>query len=390
MRKFPIYALAFLHSLASAMLGRGVFFVTSGTFGFSDAQQLWISLGCGLVYIVGALASRRCAHSLGSRTHVLIVAATLGILSAISALSPVPVTVVIVTLLGGVVFGTFWPILESYVAGGESPEGMIRSIGRFNLSWSSAIPAGLAIAGALSAWNIRAFFGACVLTQAVAVWAALRLPPSPEVHDVFRSSHQPASPPSWAGLLRAHRALMIAAYVAAFAVQPLLPAILTDLAVHPRWQGFCAGILDCTRLAVFWAGGYWAVWHGKRGLVVATAIAVPLGFIMILAGSSVLASVLIGQVVFGFGAGAAYYGSLYYALTIHRGAVEAGGTHEALIGSAFSLGPALGLVGLWAMPGADHSRMGILLMILPCLLVASFFSLFITRHHPSRPSIQHP
>ncbi len=383
MRKLPIFALAFLHSLASSMLGRGVFFITSGVFGFNDAQQLWISLGSGLVYIVGALASRRCAHAYGHRTHILVVAVALGVLSAVSALSPVPVTVVTMVLMGGLVFGTFWPIIESYVAGGESPEGMIRSIGLFNLSWSAAIPVGMAMAGALSDWNIRAFFGVCVITQMIAVWVASRLPVSPLVHAASGASPHPASPASWTGLLRAHRALMIAAYVAAFAVQPLLPAILTDVHVHPRWQGFCAGLLDWTRLAVFWAGGHWAVWHGRRGLVLATAIAVPLGFGMILAGSYLLPSVLIGQIVFGFGSGAAYYGSLYYALTLHRGAVEAGGTHEALIGSAFSLGPALGLLGLWIMPGSDHQRMGILIMILPCLLLASFFSMRVSRHQPS-------
>ncbi|MBP7274724.1 MAG: hypothetical protein KBA51_00810 [Kiritimatiellae bacterium] len=374
MRKFPIVALAFNQSLASGMLGRGVFFITANRFGFGDAAQLWISLGCGLAYVVGALISQRCARAWGSRKHLESVAVALGLLAAAAALWPVPVVVVPVIILCGAVFGTFWPILESFVAGGECSTGMIRSISRFNLAWAIALPLSLSLSGALAEWNTAAIFVAGVLAE-ISAWAWIRrLPSEPNEYGSEHMEPLSEAPAEWGRLLRGHRLLMVAAYLSAFTVQPLLPRILSDLQVPVRWAGFWASQLDWMRVVIFWAGGVWAGWHGRRNVVLFVALAVPVGYGMILAGAESFAMVILGQIIFGFGMGGAYYGALYYGLALHRGSAAAGGAHEALIGTAFSLGPLLGLMGLWILPASNGRSIGLLAMILPVLVFCSAIS----------------
>jgi MFS family permease len=51
-----------------------------------------------------------------------------------------------------------------------------------------------------------------------------------------------------------------------------------------------------------------------------------------------------GLAVFGVGMGIVYSGAIYYAMEVGSAQVEAGGTHEALIGVGYTLGPALALV----------------------------------------------
>ena len=58
-----------------------------------------------------------------------------------------------------------------------------------------------------------------------------------------------------------------------------------------------------------------------------------------------LAYVLVGLACLGAGMGAIYYAALYYAMAVGRARVEAGGTHEGLIGAGYALGPVIGLVG---------------------------------------------
>ena len=52
---------------------------------------------------------------------------------------------------------------------------------------------------------------------------------------------------------------------------------------------------------------------------------------------------IVGLILFGSGMGVTYYAAIYYALAVGRAEVEAGGTHEALIGGGYMVGPIIGL-----------------------------------------------
>jgi uncharacterized membrane protein YuzA (DUF378 family) len=58
-----------------------------------------------------------------------------------------------------------------------------------------------------------------------------------------------------------------------------------------------------------------------------------------------LATILAGFAPLGAGVGVVYYAALYYAMAVGRAQVEAGGTHEGLIGAGYAAGPLVGLAG---------------------------------------------
>src|SRR5690606_38891965 len=58
-----------------------------------------------------------------------------------------------------------------------------------------------------------------------------------------------------------------------------------------------------------------------------------------------LGMLLFGLALFGAAQGVVYYAALYYAMTVGAAAVEAGGTHEGLIGVGYAVGPLTALAG---------------------------------------------
>ncbi len=74
------------------------------------------------------------------------------------------------------------------------------------------------------------------------------------------------------------------------------------------------------------------------------ALAMAGGFaVVVLAGS--LPLLFLGFGGMGVGLGVIYNAALYYAMSTGGAAVEAGGTHEALIGAGYAVGPLIGLAG---------------------------------------------
>ena len=57
---------------------------------------------------------------------------------------------------------------------------------------------------------------------------------------------------------------------------------------------------------------------------------------------------LAGLALFGLGLSLIYSAAIYYALEVGQAEVRAGGTHEALIGAGYTLGPLLGLGASYA------------------------------------------
>ena len=75
----------------------------------------------------------------------------------------------------------------------------------------------------------------------------------------------------------------------------------------------------------------------------------PLGFFLILFSGS-LPVVLVGEALFGLGAGQIYCAAFYYAMVSKNASVDAGGGHESVVGLGFTLGPAVGLLAVALIP----------------------------------------
>jgi hypothetical protein len=74
------------------------------------------------------------------------------------------------------------------------------------------------------------------------------------------------------------------------------------------------------------------------------AVAMTGGFGLVVAGPSV-GYMLVGFGCLGAGVGVIYYAALYYALAVGHAQVDAGATHEGLIGAGYTAGPIAGLLG---------------------------------------------
>jgi len=152
--------------------------------------------------------------------------------------------------------------------------------------------------------------------------------------------------------------MMMTAYAAARIVAALAPRIFADLGCRVSIATPMACFFDGALLIAFITLQRWPAWHNRAAPLVLGLLLMPAGFFMYVLGGN-LPVVLFGEVLLGLVAGLAYYAALYYAMVVKNASVDAGGTHEALIGTAFAIGPLIGLAagtltGVWDSAALGH------------------------------------
>jgi hypothetical protein len=153
-----------------------------------------------------------------------------------------------------------------------------------------------------------------------------------------------------------------------------MPFVLSRLAVSDTLAPGLAGLLDLFRVAAFLSFRLYRGWVGCPYFLALQCFALPSGFLLALLGPN-LAAVVAGELIFGFAVGGAYYAAIYYALVVKNASVEAGGGHEALIGTGFTVGPALGLLAVWLTPHVGSRLLGTVLGVGPLLVLGSVAAL---------------
>jgi hypothetical protein len=196
--------------------------------------------------------------------------------------------------------------------------------------------------------------GAHVLSAAI----ALALPGRPPKH--LTDAHEP-HPPVYRDLLICFRWLLVMSYVLVCALGPVMPTRLGALGLTADKAAQVASAWTISRLGVFALMQFWHGWHGRWLTPIWAGGALLAGFALALMAPSAI-GVVIGLSLFGIGLGGIYCAALYYAMEVGGAEVEAGGTHEALIGMGYTVGPLLGvlawggaLAGLVA-PDSQHVR----------------------------------
>ena len=177
---------------------------------------------------------------------------------------------------------------------------------------------------------------------AIAAAIGLALPKVPAAHDETESLEH--TTPEYSRLLASCRVLLPLSYVFVGAISPLMPYLLDGLDTPLDQQTPITSLWLLARVAiviVLWRTHFW---HGRWStLLVAGAMLVG-GFAAMVLAESLLAMGA-GLVAFGIGQGIVYYAALYYAMAVGRAGVDAGGTHEALIGLGYGVGPAVAAIG---------------------------------------------
>ena len=345
-----------LASFAAGTMTLSIYFVTGrAPYEFSDAQQYALGLLVGVTYTLGALgaaAVRRALAARGISPRAFLVLLSL----AMAAFACVPLA----TRSGAAVFallacyapltGLFWPLVEGYVSGGRRGGELRSAIGRFNIVWSLTLLPSFLIPPLL-AHSASAVFVAVAATHVVSLACLLGFRVEPGEHGVEEHGveenavEEHVAPREYGELLRVHRVLHAMSYLVMYALSPYLPKLLGRLG----FVGFSASALGATasaRALGFALLERWHGWHGRWSVAVIGALLVLGGFggTLLAPGLGPEAPTLVALALFLFGAGLAalYTAALYYAFEV--GGNEGGGSHEALIGLGYSIGPSCGLV----------------------------------------------
>lgn len=365
--------LSFIESLATILIERAMYFFSHARLGYSEAENLGLALAFGLTYTLGAAVSHGAARRLGDRRALGATLLALLVLHAWMALAPAGAWLTLAFAGVGLFEGAKWPIVESYVGAGLSPEQQLGAVGRFNVSWALAVPVALAVSGPLIASGFPAsLFVLAALANVAALGLLLLLPAqAPHLEATHPSRPDAAKLLRYRGLLTSSRWTMLSAYALMFLIAPLLPVVFQRLGRPVAEATLWASGMDAVRVVTFAALAALPGWHGRAAPLWLAALGLPIGFLAVLMGPS-LAVVLAGEVAFGVLAGVTYYAALYYAIVLGNAAVDAGGAHEGLIGLGLVLGPALGLAGEALSRDGNNPLVGITLAAAPLVLSCWF------------------
>ncbi|HWP41433.1 MAG TPA: hypothetical protein VNL70_10945, partial [Tepidisphaeraceae bacterium] len=103
-------------AVAANLLTLGIFFFTSVRFGWSLRQNLMLSAGMGLLYILAALSAHPLTARFGRTVPLAICFIGMTMATAVAAIVPTPVVVTLVLLIDIVLGTVCWPILENLIS----------------------------------------------------------------------------------------------------------------------------------------------------------------------------------------------------------------------------------------------------------------------------------
>jgi MFS family permease len=350
-----------LASVGTSIFWVGVPFIAHAQYGLSKQANLLLSLASGVTYVIGAFASgrvlRRVEHHLSPRAAIVCILVIQGIVCMVPLMQRSILALCLMACGVNLLSSFLWPVVESYLTAGRHGARMRSAIGWFNLVWTFAVAAAMvamspfmsdAVLESMRAGSDGAGIkpDQVIILSGVLMWfgamAAWRFPRTPSEHTYSTENRVPDVYPY---LLRSARTLLPLSYVMIAAMVPLLPYRIEKIGLDGAFAPPLAAVWMFTRpvaMTLMWRLG---AWHGRWGTLVFACIAMTIGFGLIVAGSS-LTSLIAGQIIFGAGVGAIYFASLYYAMAVGSAAVDAGGTHEGLIGLGYTIGPSCGLLGL--------------------------------------------
>jgi hypothetical protein len=102
---------------------------------------------------------------------------------AAAASAPAGWSTIVAIIVGSTLIGTLngmkWPVIESYVSAGQSPEMQARSVGVFNLSWSVPVVLSLLAIGPLVGYWPAGLFLVPAAMNALALAMSLAVPERP-------------------------------------------------------------------------------------------------------------------------------------------------------------------------------------------------------------------
>lgn len=406
---WAVLAVTFLGSMGTGAVANGVFFLAESAYAFGDIQNNLLGVWMGATYIGGALAIGPVLRAALKRLALLSTRGALGLLlvvvGLVCQLPPLIAwlglgssewTLWVMVGVFGPATGAFWPICESYLSGARRGHALRTTVGRFNITWAGAVSLSYWLMAPLVEPQPLLVLALLGVVHILAVALMLRFPTEPGRHDADAWDHEP-HPDSYRRLLGVFRVLLPVSYVLLAAINPFLVRAMNVLEIDPTWKTPLASMWMLPRVVLFFAFERWHGWHGRWWMPIvsgvllivgtgAAVIAPAMGYTL---GRAPAMGVLIGGLVaFGTGMSMAYVGALYYVLEVGQAEVDAGGSHEALIGVGYTLGPACGLLAVW---GSAQGWGGFEMLLLGSLGAASLaIAVLVTLASRRKSAPEHP
>lgn len=397
-RTTPLWAVlsyTFLCSIGSGIVYAGVFFLAKSQYGFTETDNFALGLLYGLTYIpaalsVGPLLRRLGRAGIAPRTLLGIVTTLMGaicfvpwVIELVTSHAAQRATWPIWAIVGiyGPLSGAMWPIVESFLAGGRSERELRSATGRFNVTWSSAIVFTLLAMAPLVKDHALLLLNALGIVHFGCVGIVACFQKSPAAHEHYEH----VRPVIYKQLLTFLRLLLPVSFMFISTLSPYMPSALERMRIDASWQTAIAAVWPAARVAMFFTLERWHGWHGKWTTPIVGASLLIASFVFLILVPPIapagfgLPLFLLGLTGFGIGVGIVYAAALYYAVEVGSSGVDAGGTHEALIGIGYAAGPICGLAGLGAASGglvaAESNNLVMLGLVVLAALGAGSFAL---------------
>lgn len=368
-RTTPLWAIllfTFLNSIGSGIVYSGIFFIAESVYRFDSTKNFLLGLLYGVTYIPAAYFCGGIQRKLGAMgisprgmlaIQMILMAAACSLPWVVQRFVPggreggggewaIWVAIALYSPLSG----TLWPVVESFLAGGRTEAQLRASIGKFNICWSSSIVFTLLAISPLIERHALATLPVLAVVHVLCIGVLLAFRTQPGAH----AHHEHVASENSKSLLEFLRYMLPTAFMFIATLSPYLPFALTRLGVEPDYKTALAATWLAARVLTFLALERWHGWHGRWSTPIAGGFILLAAFASIVVGplffngTSGLIALLIGLAGFGVGIGIIYACALYYAMEVGASGVDAGGTHEALIGVGYAAGPLCGLIAIGA------------------------------------------
>ena len=386
MKKTPLAASLFLTALAStgtSVVWSGFPFIAKQYYEFNAYENYALLIVIGLVYVFSAFASSNTTafanRLISSRTILALLLFVQGVVCALPLLYEGAWVIWCAGIIAGFCSAWLWPLTESYLVAGRHGEEMRRAIGWWNLVWMIAVAIAMILIAELMEEHASMAIVGLGVANICAIFALPWFSAEPAEHNEIEVNAN--VPEKYKSLLKGARVLLPLSYILNGVLAPILPFVFSRFmsADEIGKQVSLASIWMVSRVLVVIVMSRIPKWHGRWSTLWIAGIAMSLGFLgVLIAYDSTILLISLG--IFGLGIGATYYLAIYYAMSVGRAGIDASGTHEALIGGGYTIGPILGLSTVFFADSVDLEpffSLGTVTMVLVGLSFCYFFAIWL-------------
>jgi len=370
-----VFTLESLGSVGGNLLQFAIFFYMQKRFGWGARRNLLLASAQGVTYIIGALSINPLSLRFHRRTLLIFLHAVMAALVFVGAIFTNPALIVVLVLSYPLFSGAQWPLLESLIAIGASPEEISRRISIYNLVWSATGAVTIALCGIVITHFPPGIFLATVGAHLTSLGLLMRF-------------HPPAHPASAAHLhpepellavrtlaMRLSRIALPATFAVIYSLGALMPSLAVIRSAPPEIRTLLASVWMIARWFCFLFLGATAWWHTRPRALLFAAIVLLVAFLGITLIPSAI-SMILWQIALGVAMGLIYSASLYFGMVLSEGSTAQNAYHEALIGLGCVLGPGSGALAGMFFPGNPHASVTAVGSILwLSVLAAAFISM---------------